>query len=392
MKVKIYPKSIFGYFGIIVLFRFISLFVDANLGMTLFVSFCVILCLSVILLCINYSFIKVDSHNSDIKVLKNEYVDYRVKVSSRLPISFCFVELKMKAQEYLKIQGDDHYIAMVDRENPMFANFKYKAAVFGSDTLALDYCMVHDFMGVIAIRKKVKVSETNVKTLPRYMENCYSRDTMIFSKYIADFDDSEEINSGLTTTSGFPGYEHREFVEGDSLKRVNYKISAKKDKLMVRLDEPVSSLRLAVILDNISSNDRFMDETTIEGMMSYVGCLMNNKITAEVYFNADSKKQMYSITTERDFGDFVDMVGNTCFYEKNNIKNNSVNDYEIYKSSRLSAIVIFSANGDTAKKIVENTKIPYHIITPNKSISGNEIFYIDSNLSISSGGVKVERN
>lgn len=391
MKIKIYPRSVFGYFGIIVLFRFISLFVDANLGTTLFVSFCVMLFLSVILLCINYSFIKVDSQNPDMKVMKNEYVDYKVKVSSKLPISFCFVELKMKTQEYLKIQGNDHYISMVDRENTLFADFKYKAAVFGSDTLALDYCMLRDFMGIFAIRKKVKISEINVKTLPRYIENCYSRDTMVFSKYIADFDDSEEVNNGLTTTSGFPGYEHREFVEGDSLKRVNYKISAKRDKLMVRLDEPVSSLRLAVLLDNISSGDRFMDETTIEGLISYVGCLLNNKITTEVYFNADGKKQMCSVTAERDFSSFVDMIGNTFFYDKNNFKNENINNYDIYKSSRLSSIVVFSANGSTAKRIVENMKMPYRIITPNKSISGSEIFYIDSNLIISAGGVNNER-
>ena len=34
-----------------------------------------------------------------------------------------------------------------------------------------------------------------------------------------------------------PGYEHREYVAGDSPRRVNYKLSAKKQKLMVRLDE-----------------------------------------------------------------------------------------------------------------------------------------------------------
>lgn len=48
----------------------------------------------------------------------------------------------------------------------------------------------------------------------------------------------EEAEEGVTTRQGgMPGYEHREYVPGDSPRRVNYKLSAKKGKLMVRLDE-----------------------------------------------------------------------------------------------------------------------------------------------------------
>ena len=46
-----------------------------------------------------------------------------------------------------------------------------------------------------------------------------------------------------------PGYEHREYIPGDSLKRINWKLSSKRRHLMVRQDEPIALARLAVVMD-----------------------------------------------------------------------------------------------------------------------------------------------
>ena len=61
-----------------------------------------------------------------------------------------------------------------------------------------------------------------------------------------------------------PGYEHREYVHGDPLKRVNWKLSSKKDKLMVRLDEAVASVQPMIVLD-LYRNSRTAPEEAILG-------------------------------------------------------------------------------------------------------------------------------
>lgn len=54
--------------------------------------------------------------------------------------------------------------------------------------------------------------------------------------------EEEETEEGMTTMrGGMPGYEHREYVPGDSPRKVNYKLSAKRGRLMVRLDESSGS-------------------------------------------------------------------------------------------------------------------------------------------------------
>ncbi|MBO7395493.1 MAG: DUF58 domain-containing protein [Ruminococcus sp.] len=60
-----------------------------------------------------------------------------------------------------------------------------------------------------------------------------------------------------------PGYEHREYVHGDPLKRVNWKLSSKKDKLMVRLDEAVASVQPMIVLDLYRSSSAKPEEAIL---------------------------------------------------------------------------------------------------------------------------------
>lgn len=61
--------------------------------------------------------------------------------------------------------------------------------------------------------------------------------------------DEDNEATPMFSASSTPGYEHRDYVAGDSLKRVNWKLSSKRRKLMVRKDEPASLARLSVVLD-----------------------------------------------------------------------------------------------------------------------------------------------
>lgn len=66
--------------------------------------------------------------------------------------------------------------------------------------------------------------------------------------------DEDNEATPMFSASSTPGYEHRDYTAGDSLKRVNWKLSSKRRKLMVRKDEPASLARLSVVLDFHRSN------------------------------------------------------------------------------------------------------------------------------------------
>lgn len=123
----------------------------------------------------------------------------------------------------------------------LFGNEKRVTASFvaahcGLNRVTLEQAVVYDFLGLA--RKRVKLEQSTQKAvLPRVVE--YDGPEILPNTLPSE---EEEIEEGVTVrTGGMPGYEHRDYTPGDSPRRVNYKLSAKKGKLMVRLDESQGS-------------------------------------------------------------------------------------------------------------------------------------------------------
>ena len=97
-------------------------------------------------------------------------------------------------------------------------------------------------------------------------------------EYLEKTDDNEEeTNETALSPTGQPGYDHREYYPGDPIKRINWKMSSKKDVYMIRLDEKVAGGGQVFFLDipeleenefNLSVRDR-----VTEGMLAVFSML-----------------------------------------------------------------------------------------------------------------------
>ena len=112
----------------------------------------------------------------------------------------------------------------------------FRAVHSGLNRVSLTEATVYDLAGLA--RKRIPLDQhTQKAVLPKAVE--YDGPE-IFPNMLPS--DEEEIEEGVSVQKGgLPGYEHREYVPGDSPRRVNYKLSAKRNKLMVRLDESQGS-------------------------------------------------------------------------------------------------------------------------------------------------------
>lgn len=107
-----------------------------------------------------------------------------------------------------------------------------RAAHSGLNRVELKGVVIGDFLG--NIRCTLPFSEkTQMAVLPRIVE--YDGPDVAPNTLPSEEEDAEEGASVIQ--GGMAGYEHREYVPGDSPRRVNYKLSAKRGRLMVRLDE-----------------------------------------------------------------------------------------------------------------------------------------------------------
>lgn len=118
----------------------------------------------------------------------------------------------------------------------------------GNAAVRLAEIELTDFLRLFRFRMKQEAT-ANVLILPEIppMQPNNRLFQSVAAEAIAADDDTEATPA--FSASATPGYEHRDYVAGDSLKRVNWKLSSKRRRLMVRKDEPASLARLTVVLD-----------------------------------------------------------------------------------------------------------------------------------------------
>lgn len=109
---------------------------------------------------------------------------------------------------------------------------QFRASHSGLNTIRMERVFISDFMGDLRLPVLTEQS-AQMAVLPKIIE--YDGPEVPPNMLPSDEEETEEGVS--VRQGGMPGYEHREYAPGDSPRRVNYKLSAKKGKLMVRMDE-----------------------------------------------------------------------------------------------------------------------------------------------------------
>ena len=118
----------------------------------------------------------------------------------------------------------------------------------GKAMLTLGMPELSDFLGMFrfSLKQDVRAAVLITPEIPEVKANNALFRTVSNAVQTAD----EELDSTpVFSASSAPGYEHREYIAGDPLKRINWKLSSKRRHLMVRKDEPVALARLSVVLD-----------------------------------------------------------------------------------------------------------------------------------------------
>lgn len=154
-----------------------------------------------------------------------------------------------------------------------------------------------DFLGFMKFRIKEKLPEPiSVGVVPEIPE--VKASSQLF-KAIADVvmtdDSNEESDTAmLFSTNTTPGYEHREYLQGDPLKRVNWKLSSKKSKLMVRLDEAAATVHPMIILDLFRDSNAdseisiFAEEKLLSSVFGLLSLMIKQGIACNFVYCGDS--------------------------------------------------------------------------------------------------------
>lgn len=219
-----------GYIQAAIFAAVFMLFINGEIGSTLLYVIIGANLISIVLILISKKHFTATLHSLSGVVECSRSVEFTVTLKKT---GFCFipfVDICLNAGSPIHLRT----ALLFRREIEVSGSFIAEHS--GLNDLVMDKVVVGDFLGNFRFNLKNE-QKTQMAVLPKIV--AYDGPDVPPNMLPSEAEESEE---GMTTVrGGMPGYEHREYVPGDSPRRVNYKLSAKKGHLMVRLEESSGS-------------------------------------------------------------------------------------------------------------------------------------------------------
>lgn len=227
------------------------------------------------------------------------------------------------------------HIAFPKADGIEYSSDEVFAAVSAGQTSSFDVTVTPHIWGVLDIGK-VNVGISDFMQLTEFFVNVGKRSEKVYVfpdipeisadcpfvraaaddiRFSDDCEDTRE-NDGVNFFGGNAGFTHREYVEGDPIKRINWKLSSKKDVYYVRLDDEVEAMRQIIVIDR-SGNDRRLCERAVEGTLGVVFALLKLGCEVEIWFYTENGFAPFNVSDEGGLSELRTALAYYEFSEKN---------------------------------------------------------------------------
>ena len=229
-----------GYVLAMALCVFFALYMSAPAGWTFFYTLAAAPLFSLILLAVTFftSPLEITASSDSSMVYKNEEFSYKIRIRNKgiIPVPAILIKTNIPDEDGKIIS------ASVYTKGQTEISLGCRAVRWGPMKLEITEIRLSDFLNLISlpIYRNDGRYTSSVRVFPDIPDvPCDSpliRSAAENIRFNDDCEDTKESDS-FGFTGGMPGYTHREYVEGDPIRRINWKLSSKKDNYMVRLDD-----------------------------------------------------------------------------------------------------------------------------------------------------------
>lgn len=250
-------------------------------------------------------FVKIEIKLDKQWVSKGETFKCLISLSKRIIIPAPLIEVNIGCTPQISKKIDVCRVSLSGNEVNV-VEIPLTAKYSGAAEVRIDEVLISDYLGIFRFRlKKDNINSVmklsvypNIPDVP--VQTDFLKTAVLFS---AD-DDEEETDETANGQTGQPGYDHREYYPGDPIKRINWKMSSKRDIYMIRLDEKISESGQVFFLDspNLPENDCNLSirDNVIEGMLAVFNMLVREGKETTFFFAEKDIWQRIDIRTAED--------------------------------------------------------------------------------------------
>lgn len=281
-------KDAFGYLAALALTVVFALFCNASIGWFFFAVMVLLPIVSALSAYILVRYISVSAEISQTKLYKHESAVMRITVKNRsvFPAPTVYAELESSEALVCDVPSGLCCIDTLPRSEQT-AEVSYTAKMWYPSSVGVKRLYAVDYTGRIELGLNCSALRFDVDIIPDIAEVSDSEELVIaISDAAAQGDECEEaLDTRAIGFTGTPGFEHREYVPGDPIKRINWKLSCKKNTLLVRLDDRISAARHTFVLDRVNvGGDPRNGELCGEKMLGVLTCVIRTGAQAELWY------------------------------------------------------------------------------------------------------------
>ncbi len=237
-------------------------------------------------------------------IYKRETVTLRITAKNRSIFPVPAVKIRLSVPDNLTSEKDTaSYVISIPPRSETAAEITFTARVWGVCYIGAESAALYDFLGVFHFNMPSAGLLREVKVFPDIPEMQGDAPLLRAAAENARFaDDSEETKEtdGINSFAGMPGYTHREYTEGDPVRRINWKLSSKRDKYMVRLDDEIESVQQNMVLDCVGGSGVYENERAVEGILAAALGLLKCGFESSVYCRFDGAYEVFEISEPAD--------------------------------------------------------------------------------------------
>lgn len=190
---------------------------------------------------------------SSSEVEKNGIITATVALENRTFIPIAFIDTTFIEASNFQLSDSPIIRCSLGAYKKMLFTANNTARQRGITKLGVEDVLIRDYLGIFSFSMLKYINKNSlyrdVTILPeihKTSERCRILTNSINSENTVGMD---ECAVSLTSSSGEPGYECRDYYPGDSLCKIHWKLSAKRDKLMVRKVQGAGIKQKVFVLD-----------------------------------------------------------------------------------------------------------------------------------------------
>lgn len=205
----------------------------------------------------------------------NIVVRIHVKNDGFLPLVRCRIQL-FTGNVFLSVCQENWLTVPVPIKNAEVIEYPLYSEYVGNIEVSVKKVLFEDLLSIHCLKKQIDITK-NIYILPNSVgDEAFSLND--FQKGMDEAQESKLKGSDFSDVS-----QVREYIPGDAMKNIHWKLSAKKDDIMVKERLQMSSRKLLIVL-SVDRNDPKIADETVEMAYRIGVFFISNRVPVTLYF------------------------------------------------------------------------------------------------------------